>query len=164
MVVAEETSIKGLIVDWMGQEMEGGGELPEAAKKVLSRITSTGQSAVFIEQLGLLVIQDIWREHNRQERLAAREGQRRIDPASMNEEHSLLDALHKVGDRYVRMGDMDAKMCRETQRFYSKQAMGNLKEAHMFSRVADNLGAGETVSSKFTDDQLRSLREEFVVE
>ncbi len=164
-MVTETRSMRADIAEKVEVGIQGGATLEVAAQKALDRVLRNGDYKALLQECGLRWIQDIWRDVNIHSRIEARgNGEARHNTALLNRDGSLLETLHKVGDRYIRLGDMDKRMCREVQGWHSKLAESALRQSHFFSRIADSLKNNQTVASKFSDDQLRSLLTEFKVE
>ena len=166
MVVAK-TEISTTISEWLDQEMaQNDGFLPKAAEAVAVRVVREGRAEELVREHGTWIMSELWQGNASMERAQARKnGNRKADPDELGKEGtSLLDTQYNVDGQYMTLGDMQKDHCRIVQKAYTKRAEGALRESHMFSRIADNLKKGETVRSRFTDDQVRSLLQEFRVE
>jgi hypothetical protein len=158
-----EAELKLDVLEWLDSAFTESGDLSTAAIMVADRIVKEHLSDAFVREFGPEVLAFWWRKGNRNERdMAMRPGMRRVDVEAVRE--SPLEQLEKIGDRWVRVGDCNQEMCRELQRWYHRQGIGNLRKAYMFSKLADRLQGDKIVRETFSDDDLRNFLAEFRME
>ena len=158
-----ETDIRQDILEWLDAAFAESNNLSEAAVKVAERIVKEGHSEAFVREFGPELLTFSWRHRNAANRRdAASPGERRVDLGTVRE--SILESLYKVGDEWVRLGDCDQAMCRGAQKWFQKQAEGNMREAFMFSKLADGLKGAKTVRAVFNNEQVRGFLQDFRME
>ncbi len=162
-----KTDISEKIGEWIDAEMaKNDGYLPKAAEIVADRVIREGHAEELVREHGTWIMVEVWQAKAHGDRDAAhRDGDRKADPGELGKEGtSLLDIQYSVDGRYMTLGDMHKGHLRMVQKASTKRAETALRDSHMFSRLADNLKKGETVRARFTDEQVRSMRQEFHVE
>ena len=163
MVIELAVDLKNDILERLEGRLAAGESLDEAVLVVHGAIISEGLSERFVKEFGAQAIRDLWRCTNRQVRSQVL-GIRRHDPAIMAEGESLFDAIYKIGDDWVRLGDCTKSLCEEAARFFRGQAYGNMREAYMMTQLAAKLRGEQTVRSRFTEDAVRTILEGFKLE
>ncbi|HUV73843.1 MAG TPA: hypothetical protein VMW79_06015 [Anaerolineae bacterium] len=165
MVIELAIDLKDDILKRLEGRLAAGESLDEAVLVVHGAITSEGLSERFVKEFGAQAIRDLWRYSNRQARSQAFSiGDRRHDPAIMAEGESLFDAIYKIGDDWIRLGECTKGMCKEAASFFRGQAYGNMREAYMMTQLAAKLRGEQTVRSHFTEDDVRTILEGFKLE
>jgi len=158
-----ETDLRTDILEWLDGAFGETSDLATAATQVAERVVREGHADAFVRELGPEVLAFWWRHGNAtQRRSAASPGQRRVDVEAVRE--SMLESLYNIGGDWVRLGDCDSAMCRTAQKWFAKQAEGNMREAFMFSKLADGLKGSKTVRAVFDDDQVRGFLQAFRME
>jgi hypothetical protein len=156
------TDFKNDILERLEDRLAAGESLDDVVVAVHTAIINEGQSERFVREFGIGAIRDLWRCANRQARGQAFSfGARRHDPGVMIQEDSLFNAIYKIGDEWVRLGECTKAMCEEAVGFFKGQAYGNMREAHMFTQLAAKLRGKQTVRSHFTEDGVRAILQEF---
>lgn len=69
----------------------------------------------------------------------------------------MLEALVEVDGQWLRLGDLSSRQCRLLQHMHTAAAARSRELASAFARLADALGASETVRHRWTSEQLRSI-------
>jgi hypothetical protein len=161
-LVAEVADLKNDILERLEDRLAAGESLDDAVAAVHGAIINEGQSERFVREFGPQAIRDLWRCVNRQSRgQAMSAGARRHDPGALVEEESLFDAIYKIGDDWVRLGDCTKGMCEDAAGFFKGQAYGNMREAYMFTHLAAKLRGQQTVRTRFSEDGVRAILQEF---
>lgn len=82
---------------------------------------------------------------------------RRVDTAQLQTSTSLLEGLEKVGDSWVRIGDLTGAQCREVARQLKTKALEVAQNARYYHALGQALKDGETVRQRFGEDDLIRL-------
>jgi len=165
MVAEPISDYRNEILERLEDRLAEGESLDNAVAAVYGLVISNGESECFVREFGAQAIRDLWRCANRQSRGQILSiGTRRHDLSSMTEEETLLDALYKIGDDWVCLGDCTKPMCEGAAGFFKRQAYGNMREAFMFERLAAKLKGAQIVRTRFSEDQIMAILEEFKLE
>jgi hypothetical protein len=149
MVVETQAKVREAIKEWLEEARKETGDLRLAAQAVAQRVVKEGRASEFVQEFGPAVIADGFQSENRQARVNGfAPGERRVNPAHLKESDSLLECFYYVGDKQVRLGDMDKAMCQQEKTWFEKQAAGNMKEARFFGRLTKALKKGQTVEGR----------------
>jgi hypothetical protein len=116
-----------------------------AAERVIADIRSEGRERELIESVVPLIFLTLWESSAGLRRPAItgdrdREAQnRRVSLAALSDTRSLLEAIHKVDGRWVRIGDMDRATCRAAARSLKREALATAQRARFFHALAERL-------------------------
>ena len=168
-MVIQDKELRQDLLGWMDEALWQHETIQAAAAAVVDRVIAEGALETFVREFGPGAVEALWWENNRKQREAAMApgtpGPRKMQVESLKQQASALEVLYPLGDgRAFRLGDMGIEECRLLQRRFHKSAEGHLREAYMFSKLADGLKKGQLVREKFTGDQVRGLLAAFRLE
>lgn len=158
---ASAITFRGIIIDWITEDMRSGKTLQEAAKSTLARLIKTGYADKVLEVIGHEALADIWRKNQREMRhKASNDGVRRVDTARLREAESLSECLFEVGGLWIRVGDLSHEDCTALAAEYGSRAAANAKWEKFFNGIASKLEGGQSVKDRFSEADLQVLMEE----
>jgi hypothetical protein len=154
-----ETTLRQLIIEWTDEALGKGGEHNEAFAVAAERIVKEGHSDTFVREFAVTTVREVYQDRIRKDRKAALTGQRRHDPELLKGDDSLMDTLWHVGGQTIRLGDFDKVTCQAAKGEFAVKARGLIQDVNFLEQIQQKLKLDQTVTTVFTDDQLRSLWE-----
>lgn len=147
---------------WVQEYIDSGVEPLDASKRVFEDVLSAGQAGELLAIIGAAPIHRLWTEHQRHERepITRLQGQRRVNPADLTGQDSLLEAMWDIDGRWVRLGDVTKELAKLAEKQYRNLASANEHHACWFAAIAKALKGAEIVRVKFSAESLRALFEQ----
>jgi hypothetical protein len=156
--------------DLMRGYLRQGKTAHDAAAAVIADMRAVGLTDELLDVVGPAGIAAIWRAGG--EKIArprvlrpeiepfVRPGappQRRVDVAQLQANTSLLEGMHQIAGRWVRLGDMDRVACRAAALHFKATCLEHAHQARYFYELAKALNGGEQVRQRFDDAALMRL-------
>lgn len=151
----------GRALGWVRRDVAAGGQTGIAVTKAVQAIVARGLATQFVQEIGEEFIRRLWRQElaSKRDYSASKPRAPKIDPNVLSQPCAILESLHQVEGRWLRLGDMWRSDCISAALLHRRVAEVNTRRAEAFEELAKRLPASGSVREMLEEFQVRKLFE-----
>jgi hypothetical protein len=155
---SETTSPLRLVLGWIKQDLDKGTSLKLAIEGALKLARARGLERTLLEEIGVEALEHFWRKQigaGTAGRFPQKAGAPRVDLSQLATPGAVLETLHQVEGRYMRLGDMTRGDLVSAELYYRRIADSNVQRAEAFASLAKVMSGSKPVKDCFGETEVR---------